>query len=411
MNFSKVGDQKLLQSLNRALVLNTIHYYNTISRIEISKKTKLSQSTVSNVIDALQKEGYIIEVGSGRSTRAGGRKPTILTINPESGYMVSVAIVTESFHIALQIGLFDLSLRLVSEQELELREKGSALIEVIKSSVREFIALHEGKNIIGLGFSVPTVLDSSGVIFRGHLLELENYPFGQEMSKAFPSLYVVVEQEQHAAVLGERSVGPAKDVSNLVYVTVGRGIGSSVIANNELIRGQYGGAGEVGHMSINKYGAKCICGKHGCLRLYATELVFINKIKEAIAADIPLSPKLYNPVLDKIHVREVYGLALQGDPFCKEMLVSLLDDLCIGLSNLVYLFNPRMIVIGGNVLLAESFVLPYISGKLKEIMDTASQEVDVISASLGSKSALYGIASIILDKHFLKKELMIGSRG
>ncbi|XID90396.1 ROK family protein [Paenibacillaceae bacterium WGS1546] len=406
VKIAKTGDQKFLQALNRTLVLNTIHQFKTISRIEIAKKTRLSQSTVSNVIDALEKEGYIAEVGTGNSTRAGGRRPTILTINPAGGYMATVVVVTEAFHLTLQICLFDLHLTMVDEQEIEVKEKGSELIESIKSHVRDFLDKHADKNVIGLGFSMPTVLDRNGVVYRGHLLELEDYPFEEEMRKAFPSMFLVVEQEQHAAILGERALGPAKEVNNLIYVTVGRGIGSSVIVNNELIRGEYGGAGEIGHMSINKYGPKCICGKKGCLRLYATELAFISKITEAVGNGIPVSPKIYNPVLDKCNIREVYNQAVAGDEFCREMLVSMLDDLAIGLSNLIYLINPKMIIIGGNLLFAESFVLPYIKDKLKEIVDSPTADIQIIGAVLGNKSSVHGIASLILDKHFLKKELM-----
>lgn len=407
MALSKVGDQKLLQALNRTLVLNTIHQHGHISRIEIAKKTKLSQSTVSNVIDMLQKEGYIMEVGTGSSTRAGGRKPTILSFRAESGYMIAVAIITEAFHISLHICLYDLLLNLVAEKELAIHDKGQDLIDVMVAEVREFMSHHAEKPMIGIGFSVPTVLDSNGVIHRGHLLELENYPLEQELNKAFPSLPLVVEQEQHAAVLGERTVGPAKDADYLIYVTVGRGIGSSIIANNQLIRGVYGGAGEIGHISINKYGGKCICGKNGCLRLYATELAFINKIKEAVANDIPVSPRLYNPALDQINVREVYILALEGDSFCRDMLESLLDDLCSGLSNLIYLINPSMIVLGGNLLMAEAIVLPYVTNKLKEMMDSPTSEVHIVGTRLGKYSSVSGIASILFDKHFLKKEFMV----
>lgn len=405
--FSKAGDQKLLQALNCTLVLNTIYHYGSISRIDIAKKTKLSQSTVSNVVDMLQKDGYIVEAGTGSSTKAGGRKPTILKLRPQSGYMVAVALITEAYHISLQICLYDLLLNLVDEVELELGEKGQALVEVMVAEVRRFIGNHADKPIMGIGFSVPTVLDSNGVVYRGHLLELEQYPLEQELRKAFPSVYLVVEQEQHAAILGERTAGPAKDVQNLIYVTVGRGIGSSVIANNRLIRGEFGGAGEIGHMSINKYGPKCICGKNGCLRLYATELAFINKIKEAVATEISLSPRIYNPALDQINVREVYGLAAEGDRFCRELLESLLDDLCTGLSNMIYLFNPKMIIIGGNLLAAESLALPYISAKLQEIMDLPAANVRVVGARLGRHSSVCGIASIILDKQFLKKELLM----
>lgn len=409
-SFSKPGDQKLLQELNRTLVLNTIHHFGSISRIEISKLTKLSQSTVSNVVDGLQKEDILMEIGTGSSSKAGGRKPTILTINPRHGYIVAVGVVTEAFHITLQIALFDLKLGIVDELEAEVREKGTLLIEAIKASVSSFIEKHAEKHIKGIGFSIPTVLDREGVIFRGHLLELENYPFEQELSLAFPSIPIVAEQEQHAAILGERTTGPGKDVDNLLYVTVGRGIGSSMIVGGKLIRGENGGAGEIGHMSINKFGERCICGKVGCMRLYATELVFIDKIKEAVANNVPLPGSVFNPAVGKINVLEVYREAVRGEPFCRALLTGMLDDLVTGLSNLIYLFNPKKIIVGGNLLLSKSFAIPFIANKLKEMADLPTSQFEVKEAHLGAKSSLYGVASIILERHFLHKELIV-SKG
>lgn len=406
MTFSQVVDRKFFQSWNKNLVLNTIYHQGSISRVEISKKTKLSQSTVTNIVDALKKDDYILEVGTGKSTKVGGRKPTILTVNSNRGYIIGVAIITEAFHTTLQICLFDLNLKLITEKESLIKEKGIELIEKIKFFIKEFIENHSEISIVGLGLSIPTVLDRRGVIFRGHLLELENYPLAQEMRKELPSLNLIIEQEQHAALIGERSTGSAKDVENLIYITVGRGIGSSVVVNNKLIRGEYGAAGEIGHMSINKYGKKCICGKNGCLRLYATELSFIEKIKEAIEEGVPIPDTIYNRVINKTNILEVYKEALKGDSFCRSMLTSHLDDLCIALSNLIYIFNPKMIVVGGNILIAGEFALPYIKDKLQQIMDYSSAEVEVTAANLGQKSSVYGVATMIRDKYFLNKEML-----
>ncbi|GIQ68808.1 ROK family transcriptional regulator [Xylanibacillus composti] len=409
--FSKLGDQKLLQELNRTLVLNTIHHYGSTSRIEISKLTKLSQSTVSNVVDGLQKEGILVEAGTGSSTKAGGRKPTILTIRPGYAYMLAVGIVTEAFHITVQLSLFDLRLQIVEKTELELAETGVELIRSIKDIVREFIEHHAEKKILGIGFSVPTVLNREGVMFRGHLLGLENFPLEQELSAAFPTIPVVVEQEQHAAVLGERTMGAVKDIENLIYITVGRGIGSSMIVNGQLVRGEYGGAGEIGHMSINKYGEKCICGKMGCLRLYATELSFIKKIKEAVTHELPVPLTVYNPAIDKINVLEVYTEAVRGDSFCRSLVEGMLDDLCTAISNLVYLFNPKKIILGGNLLLAKELAIPRIAERLNEMVDSPASMIEIEAAQLGTQSSLYGVASLLLDKHFLNKDLLMKEGG
>lgn len=403
----KAADQKLLQELNRATVLNVIHHHGSISRIDISKLTKLSQSTVSNVVDALQKENIVRETGTGSSTKAGGRRPTLISINPNGGFIVSVVVITEAFHITVRISLFNLDLKLIQERETELNEKGVQLIDSIKVMLREFLEQNSDKNILGIGISVPTVLNSEGFVFRGHLLELEHFPLEQEFQRTFPNIPVVAEQEQHAAILGERALGSGKDVSNLIYITVGRGIGASIIVNNQLVKGENGGAGEIGHMTINKYGAKCFCGKVGCLRLYATELAFIEKIKEAVKNELPVPHTVYNPAVGKINVLEIYKEAVNGDAFCRELLFDMLENLSVGLSNLIYLMNPKKIIIGGNLLMAKSIAIPYLNDKMKSFADSPSGVVEVVGANLENSSSDFGVASIILDKYFLRKDLLL----
>src|SRR5690625_3008493 len=121
---TKAGDQKFLQSWNRNIVLNMIYQSENISRVEIAKKAKLSQSTVTSIVNVLKEKGHVIEVGPGESTSRGGRKPTFLTINPKSGYIISVAVITEAFHITLQLSLFDLTLQPVLEKEVIVNKKG-----------------------------------------------------------------------------------------------------------------------------------------------------------------------------------------------------------------------------------------------------------------------------------------------
>jgi len=402
MKVAKAGDQKFLQTWNRNIVLNMIYQAGNISRVEIAKRTKLSQSTVTGIVSVLQEKGQVVEVGMGESTRSGGRRPTFLTINAKGGYVIGIAIITEAFHITLQLSLFDLKLKPVFEKEKIVNKKGIDLINEIQSVTDEIINENKDKNIIGLGLSIPTVLDQSGIIQRGHLLDLEQYPIEAELKRMFPDLNILIEQEQHAALLGEKTQSPANSVANLIYVTVGRGIGASIMVNNQIIRGAYGGAGEIGHMVINMYGEKCICGKNGCLRLYSTELSFINKIKEAVELGIAIPDSIYDRRQNKINVLEVYKEAMHGEPFCRDVVRSHIDSLSIALSNLMYLFNPEMIVLGGNILLADEFVIPYIQKSLTKLMDYPNSEIVITSANLKGKSALYGVANLVHNQFFLK---------
>lgn len=405
MSTTKAGDQKFLQNWNRNIVLNMIYEAESISRVEIAKKTNLSQSTVTGIINILKENGYVMEVGTGKSTKSGGRRPTFLTINPEKGYIIGMAIITEAYHITLQLSLFNLALEPVYEAQHIIKERGIKLMDSIIKVITDLKKEYADENIVGLGISIPTVLDQDGVIHRGHLLELEQFPIKNVLNKEFPSLNILIEQEQHAALHGEKLQPQAADVKDLVYVTVGRGIGSSVMVNNKLIRGAHGGAGEIGHMSINKFGEKCICGKKGCVRLYCTELAFINTIKEAVEQGHKVSNKVYNASLNQINVLEVYKEAINGDEFCMSMLKVYADNLSLVFSNLIYIFNPEMIVLGGNILYAEEFVIPYIRESLGKIMDYSSSEVDIVAAKLKDKSAIYGVANMVHNTFFLNNEM------
>ncbi len=407
---SKAADQKLLQELNRIVVLNEIVEAKQISRSQVAKRTKLSPSTVSIIVEAFINEGIVIEVGDGDSTKAGGRKPRLLRINEKGACIVTAAVSAESRGILVQFVVFDLGFTPIDERELVVDRSGEELIRWMENELRSIVDRQEGRRVLGIGVSISAIVGNDGVVYRGHLLDLDEFPLADHLRRAFPRLPVVLEEDTSAAILGEHTIGSNTTYQNLIYVMVGRGIGASAILSNRLIKGAKGGAGVIGHMSINKFGEMCTCGKRGCLRLYATELMFMKKIREAVRDGRPVPSSVFDPKTEQVYPREVYQEAVKGEPYCTGLLTTLLDDLAIGLSNLVHLFNPERILIGGNLLSAQNVVIPYLNTKMAEYTDSPPTSVEVVASKLGKDAPIYGVASIVYNDHFLKKGLLLKTK-
>ena len=407
---SKAADQKLLQELNRIVVLNEIVEAKPISRSQVAKRTRLSPSTVSIIVETFINESIVIEVGDGDSTKAGGRKPRLLRINEKCACIVTAAVSAESRGIRVQFIVFDLGFNSIDERELVVDRSGEELIHWIEDELRNIVERQHGRRVLGIGVSISAIVGNDGIVYRGHLLKLEKFPLADHLRRAFPRFPVVLEEDTCAAILGEHTIGSDTNYQNFIYVMVGRGIGAAAILSNRLIKGARGGAGVIGHMSIDKFGEVCTCGKRGCLRLYATELMFMKKIGAAVRDGRTVPPSVFDPETEQVYPHEVYRQAVKGEPYCTGLLTTLLDDLAIGLSNLVYLFNPERVIIGGNLLSAQSFVIPYLNKKMVEYDDSPPTTLEVVASKLGKDAPLYGVASIIYDNHFLKKDLLLKTK-
>lgn len=329
-----------LRSNNRQIVLRCLYFEGPLSRIEVSQHTTLSQATVTNLLAELIREGIVIETGQVDSE--GGRPRTILGINAHYGSFVGVDV--GETHVQLE--LFDLTLQLqcavrypVSPQETSPRE----YVDYIAAGLSELIAQGgiELGSILGMGIGLPGVVDRFGEQHvSSPLWRWQSVPLG-DMLKARIALPIHLDNGAKAMTLAESWFGAGRDSKNMISILIGTGVGAGVINEGTLYRGPTNSAGEFGHTTIVLDGRRCRCGSAGCLEAYAGAPGIIQTLRE-LAPDSPL--------LDNGQVSVVARMvqaARRGEPAALRALRTTAEVLGASIANLVKLFNPELIVLGG----------------------------------------------------------------
>ena len=244
-------------------------------------------------------------------------------------------------------------------------------------------------------------IDCAGLIdgSRGYLYYSPNLPewrdldLGALFSGAL-GLRVTVDNDVNAAAWGEYVLGAGRGTGYFVCLTLGTGIGGGVIADGRLYRGWQGMAGEIGHHVIDPSGPECTCGARGCLEAMASAGSIVARAREALAAGngsaLEDSPGL--------SARDIYEAAEAGDAVALEALAGTGRVLGAGLANVVHLFNPEVIAIGGGVAGAGELILgPAREAMRARLMDGILAKVRVVPAELGNNASLAGAAMMALE--------------
>lgn len=206
---------------------------------------------------------------------------------------------------------------------------------------------------------------------------------------------VTVDNDVNCAAWGEFVLGAGRGTRDFVCLTLGTGIGGGVVFDGRLYRGWQGMAGEVGHQVIDPSGPECTCGSRGCLEMLANAGSIVSRARGAIAAgDVSVLEDS-----DSLTAKEVAAAAADGDTVAIEALAETGRVLGTGLANIVHLFNPEVIAVGGGVAGAGELILgPARESMLEKLMDEILARVRVVPAELGNNASLTGAAMMAVDR-------------
>ena len=196
-----------------------------------------------------------------------------------------------------------------------------------------------------------------------------------------------------AAALGEYQLGAGKGVSNLIYLTVSTGIGGGIIINGRLYLGGCGSAGEIGHMTIDVNGPRCNCGNIGCLETLASGTAIAKEARRLLAQGERSSLTGIVGGIENITAEEVGRAAQDGDSLALEVIFRAATYLGVGMVNLVNIFNPEMIIVGGGVAKMGDLLLSPARQVVKErAYKLLAQAVRIVPAQLGDDGGVLGAA-------------------
>jgi glucokinase len=250
-----------------------------------------------------------------------------------------------------------------------------------------------GDTLAGVGAIAPGPLDPfEGIIFRAPNLEgWDNIPLADEL-RARVNLPVWIGNDANLAALAEHAYGAGRGLSDLIYLTISTGIGSGFIINNQMLLGARGMAAEAGHMQIIPDGPLCNCGNRGCIEAIASGPNIAREAAGRLRRGIESSLQHleHDPT-----AREVVQAAKAGDAMAIDVLRRAGLFIGMAVANLVHLFNPQRIVIGGGVSNAGELLFgPMRQGANEHIMPSYRGSFDIVPAALGDDVGLLGAAAL-----------------
>ncbi|WP_294155684.1 ROK family protein [uncultured Clostridium sp.] len=247
----------------------------------------------------------------------------------------------------------------------------------------------------GIGMGIPgTVDDKNGIIVYAPNIKMDNFNV-REYAKGKIDYEIRLANDADSAGLGEVVAGSAKGCSDAIVVTLGTGVGGGIIINGKIFPGFYPGGAEVGHQIIEVNGRQCGCGKKGCFEAYssASALILAAKKKAEENKD-SLLYKLVEGDLEKMNAKVPFDADQAGDKAGHEVIEEYLDYLSIGISNLITIFNPEAILLGGGVCKqGENLTVP-LKERIEKLAFGGELKTQIKIASLGNDAGLIGAAML-----------------
>jgi predicted NBD/HSP70 family sugar kinase len=405
-----------IKEINKKNILKIVMDTGPISRIDISKKLKISRPTTTAYISELIDDGLIREVGKSSSTPSGGKRAMLLQFNAKAGYIIGAMIGVKNIRIALtdlKSNILDI-VKITTEEWLGPDEVIYKLVKNIKKIIRKNKV---GKEVIGIGIGATGLVDSKEgmVIFSPNLTGWKNIKLIDIVEEKI-NLPVFIENECRVRAIAEKKYGLAKNVNNFVSFVVGIGVGSGVFLNNNLVIGKKGMAGEVGHIITNLAGKRrCHCGNIGCLETLAST----NYLIEDIKIDIKKSGKSSDYNIGKLEMEDLYKLYKAGDKIVKNNVEKNAEYVGIGISNTIKMFNPELVIIHGSIIeFGENYLnevkysvskntFPIVKDNYNIKFSEMGEDVGVIGASSMVFNNIFDINnSDIADQYVIKKVLL-----
>lgn len=364
---------------NRDLVLRTIFAHESISRAEVARVTSLTRTTVSDVVSSLLGEGLVEEIGKGESQ--GGKTPILLSVIPDSRYLIGLNLAQEKFIGAI------VNLRGEIKETVEVpvtNEKGQNAIESVYQIIRELLGKGY-KPIVGIGVGTPGLVNTrDGIVIDAVNLDWKDLPLGKLLQKKF-KLPVLLLNDSQAAAIGEYVYGSNHDrESNLVVVNVKHGIGAGILINGRLFQGDGGSAGEIGHVVVQENGVPCRCGKNGCLETVSSAKAVLSQ-------------------LNMRSLEEVRRSLENGDPVTRQVITKAAYFLGITLANLIGTLNIHKIVLTGDMTYFGDTWLNMVLGSMNAAaFSRLSENTRVELGGLGFRASILGAAAyLLLDEYSL----------
>ncbi|MEC5165405.1 putative NBD/HSP70 family sugar kinase [Flavobacterium sp. PL11] len=362
---------------------------------ELGAELQSSVPTVTKAVNELLTEDYIVDMG--KITNSGGRRPSLYSINPTCAYFLGIEVGRSSMSIGLQN---------IKSEFVSIELGISFILENTQDSLLEFCHLINSfvdDTAVDRQMIVGACINLSGRInsmegFSYNFFFSENRPLYEIISEQL-GLPVRLENDTRAMAFGEYRKGVVDEEQNVIYLNYGWGVAIGIITDGNLYYGKSGYSGEFGHSNIFDNGILCQCGKTGCLETEISGWSLVNQFKEAIKEG-----KQSKIVLDENsnslqHYTIINGALQYEDSLCVELISKQSEKMGRYLSMILNIFNPELLVIGGDFSILGGYVLLPIQSALKKYsLGLVNRDVKLKKSSLGLRAGVIGACCVVKEK-------------
>ncbi|PKV84026.1 ROK family protein [Streptomyces sp. TLI_146] len=346
---------------NRTAVLQRLYFDGPTSRQALGPATGLSSGSISNVVTELAAEGLLEDAGVVDSD--GGRPRTLLRVARDSGHLIGVDV----GETRVRVELFDLVMSELARADLPLESGGydvNHIVGLIRDGVAAVLrdaALAPGR-LLGIGVGVPGIVDRSGAegaVVHGQTIGWDAVPLEALLRTALatelpPGVGLFVENGAKTLGQAEMWFGGGRGAENAVIVLFGSGVGACIVSDGQIYGGAHSSAAEWGHTTVHVRGRRCRCGAPGCLEAYAGAEALVARWREAgavlpdgIEEEAAVSALVTAAYPEGVDQETASAGESDADPVARAVLDETAEYLGAGLSDLINLYNPERILIGG----------------------------------------------------------------
>ncbi len=398
---TKLSGNLLKKHKQKKKILYLLYQQGALTGQAISKLVGVSLPTVISLLNELTEAGYVESCGTGLSH--GGRKPVLYGLIENSIY----AIACEVERYRAKLTLYNAHNNAVSSLiKFDTSIDDDHLADKIYDYSRQLIRENgiDENRIHGVGVTMPGLIDEKeGINFT---IKNENYRnVKQRLEQKFNGL-VYVNNDARMQAYGEYSFGAAQGHNNAIVVTWSWGVGLGIIINGKLYNGANGFAGELSHIQLVEDGDLCICGKRGCLETVTSAYVIVKEAIKGINENrVSQLTERFKGRTDELTPEDIILAAKSGDEFSIQLLHRVGLALGKGLSVILQLLNPGIIVLGGTVSAANQYVLPSIQQSLnKYCLEQIYVNTRLVISDIWEQSGLLGVTAMLFQKFFSETE-------
>jgi glucokinase len=282
-------------------------------------------------------------------------------------------------------------------------EGPDAVIKQLFLIVKNLMSEFKNDEFLGVGIGVPGIVSLDGKTVKNppNFLRWTEINLSEIVNKEF-RIPVVIENDANVAALGEGKYGAGVGEKDFLFVIWGTGVGGGIILNGKIYRGAHGGAGEIGHTTIDYNGPLCNCGNRGCIESYIGQRYLSERTRQKIQHLPPGTPasKIISLVNGNLNLIEPYIVSVaaeQGDKLAKEILLEAGNLLGVTLASIFNVIDIRLSIIGGGISAAGDYVFDEIRKSVQSrVLASIKPDVRIIPAKLGNTAGIFGAASLVL---------------